>query len=68
MMNSMRIVKFFIRVLVVLSSFTGVFAYAADKMDSKEMSGDLALENIMEDGLTVATFAGGCFWCTESDF
>ncbi|MCU7810687.1 MAG: peptide-methionine (S)-S-oxide reductase MsrA [Candidatus Thiodiazotropha sp. (ex Notomyrtea botanica)] len=21
-----------------------------------------------EDGLAIATFAGGCFWCTESDF
>ncbi|NWH05863.1 peptide-methionine (R)-S-oxide reductase MsrB [Desulfobacter latus] len=46
----------------------GVFSYADEKMDSKNMSGDVALENIMEDGLKVATFAGGCFWCTESDF
>ncbi len=25
-------------------------------------------KNTNDDGLAVATFAGGCFWCTESDF
>ena len=31
---------------------------AEDKMQPK----------ISQNGLEVATFAGGCFWCTESDF
>lgn len=25
-------------------------------------------QDTAQDGLAVATFAGGCFWCTESDF
>jgi peptide methionine sulfoxide reductase msrA/msrB len=32
-------------------------------MDGKEMT----LDN-EKDGLLTATFAGGCFWCTEADF
>ena len=32
-------------------------------------NGDKGIEQIRtDDRLTVATFAGGCFWCVESDF
>ena len=67
-MTPRRIVKFFISVLVVLGLAAGFFAYADNKFDPKDISKDMALENTMEDGLEKATFAGGCFWCTESDF
>ena len=30
-----------------------------------ENSGDTKMDN---ESLKIATFAGGCFWCTESDF
>jgi len=67
-MNPKRIVKIFVSVLALIGLVAGVFAYADNKMDTKDMSKDMAPENMMEDGLAVATFAGGCFWCTESDF
>jgi len=67
-MKPRRFVKFFVSVLVVLDLVAGGFSYADNKLDSKDISRDMAVEEIMEDGSAVATFAGGCFWCTESDF
>lgn len=39
---------------------------ACDQISIQEKSLDSAQKSV--DGLGVATFAGGCFWCTESDF
>lgn len=72
MMTPKHIVSIFIRVLAVLGLTAGIYAFAGSSMAENGMkkggmSGDKMTDNKM-DGLSVATFAGGCFWCTESDF
>ncbi len=45
------------------------FAEKKEGMIEKSMNGDMGKSaNDGTNGLKVATFAGGCFWCTESDF
>ncbi len=48
-----------ILVMIITSIFVFGYTSFADKKET--MDDDMA-------GLSVATFAGGCFWCTESDF
>ncbi|MCU7857342.1 MAG: peptide-methionine (S)-S-oxide reductase, partial [Candidatus Thiodiazotropha sp. (ex Lucinoma borealis)] len=54
--------KITILLLVLLTSIGTVtlFAQAEIKTDNKPP--------MITDNLAVATFAGGCFWCTESGF
>lgn len=64
--------KLIIVVVCLVGGLVGLQLLAGDDsmkkketMRNKEMMSD---KNVMEDSLHVATFAGGCFWCTESDF
>ena len=48
-----------------------VFAMISCQAKEKEMITEQITEPIVmeiKDGLEVATFAGGCFWCTEAVF
>ncbi|MBP9669313.1 MAG: peptide-methionine (R)-S-oxide reductase MsrB [Candidatus Pacebacteria bacterium] len=53
--------------LVIIVIATGVYHWHQErKSNTKPRSTDTAV--LTQKGLAVATFAGGCFWCTESDF
>lgn len=54
--------KMIIRSLAVLVCLSATFIFAR-----AEITTDIEAKPI-PDNLAVATFAGGCFWCTESDF
>jgi len=58
--------KFYYRILLILLSFTFVICHGA-KHESAE-PGTQATNPIISDSISVATFAGGCFWCMVPPF
>ncbi len=52
--------------IILLSALTGIFS-CGNKTQIKQKSMDNTTQ-IMNDSVQVATFAGGCFWCTEAVF
>ena len=46
-----------------------LIAYGCQKSDlAKEGKSSMAANTTQDQNLKIATFAGGCFWCSESDF
>ncbi len=56
---------------VIMMIMAGIFAFALMTIHQKTMAANTGAKDMMPakgENLEVATFAGGCFWCTESDF
>jgi peptide methionine sulfoxide reductase msrA/msrB len=53
--------------LVVLAGLL-IFGWAYSKDEPKAEQGKEGVTNQMNGRLQTATFAGGCFWCTQADF
>ncbi len=54
--------------IILMAGFLGT-GYGCQKMDfAKEGKNAMAVKATESQNLKIATLAGGCFWCTESDF
>ena len=57
---------FLLTILLMSASFVVAFQNKDKNMSKKEGKGNIM--NEQKNKLSTATFAGGCFWCTEADF
>ncbi len=57
-----------IQFMLYLAILLGLGGLALLPLASRAEAGPTMPEASVPDGLETATFAGGCFWCTESDF
>jgi len=54
---------------IIMGMISILFGYACQKSDlAKEGKSAMAANTTETQNLKIATFAGGCFWCSESDF
>jgi len=54
---------------IIIAETILVIAYGCQKPDlAREGKSSMAANTTQDQNLKIATFAGGCFWCTESDF
>lgn len=56
------------KLLFALIGIVALAAYIGYAYGTEQAEVNTKVEPPMDDDLQVATFAGGCFWCTEADF
>ncbi len=62
-MTSSKKITFATLIVALVTSLVALTSYSTTNDDDK-----LTFKLRGHDNLSIATFAGGCFWCTESDF
>lgn len=60
----MKRIPFYIIAFIVLA----LFSAGLGRAETTSIPDNPDLVKTMPDNLPIATFAGGCFWCTEADF